>query len=173
MKNLVALHGGSVTAQSDGPGRGSEFTVRLPRLRGPQLAGRSPARRAHVAGRPRRILVVDDNVDAATVLAETLFTMGHEVAVAHDGPAALEVQGRFEAEIAVLDLGLPVMDGYELADKLRHVVPKPLRIIALTGYGQDQDRERSLRAGFDAHLVKPVEIDDLDDAIAQLDRRPT
>jgi CheY-like chemotaxis protein len=167
-KNLVALHGGSISAQSRGADCGSEFAVRLPLLRDSQPA-LPPPQSARVAGRRRRILVVDDNVDAATVLVETLVMMGHEVAVAHDGAGALEVQGSFAADIGVLDLGLPVMDGYELAVKLRRATPKPLRLIALTGYGQEQDRERSTQAGFDAHLVKPVEIDYLDEVIAKLE----
>jgi signal transduction histidine kinase len=169
VKNLVTLHGGSVSAHSRGSDCGSEFAVRLPLLRDSQLGARSTPQKTRVTGRRRRILVVDDNVDAASLLAETLLTMGHEVAVAHDGAGALQMQGSFQAEIGVLDLGLPVMDGYELAVKLRHATPKQLRLIALSGYGQDQDRERSAQAGFDAHLVKPVDIDHLDEVIAKLD----
>ena len=166
VKNLVGLHGGTVSAHSQGPGLGSEFVVRLPALR---VAPR-PAVRAGTESRPpaqggRRVLVVDDNVDAAVILAETLSTMGHQVAVAHDGPEALRVQASFNAEVGVLDLGLPVMDGYELASRMRRGAVQPLRLIALTGYGQDQDRERTTQAGFDAHLIKPVELQELDELI--------
>ena len=168
VKNLVTLHGGSVSACSQGPGRGSEFVVRLPALSdAPRLSARSTPEVAR-SGRARRVLVVDDNVDAAEILAETLLTLGHEVAIAHDGPQALSVQARFDADIGVLDLGLPVMDGYELASRMRRLAKKPLRLIALTGYGQDQDRERTSQAGFDAHLVKPVEVQQLNELISDL-----
>jgi signal transduction histidine kinase len=169
VKNLVALHGGNVTAHSDGPGRGSKFVVRLPML---HLALRHPHHpqepRPLATVRARRVLVVDDNVDAAETLAEALLAMGHEVKVAHDGPEALGIQAGFQAEIGVLDLGLPVMDGYELAARMRQNGGGRLRLIALTGYGQDQDRARTAEAGFDAHLVKPVELDELNDLISGL-----
>jgi signal transduction histidine kinase/CheY-like chemotaxis protein len=158
--NLVALHGGSVSAHSEGPGRGSEFAVRLPMLRiappPPPAEKQRPALQ-----RGRRILLVDDNEDGADTLAEALRIIGHDVAVAHNGPDALSIQERFRAEIGLLDLGLPVMDGYELASRLRRISGDALHLVALTGYGDDQDRERTSKAGFDAHLLKPVELDEL------------
>jgi CheY-like chemotaxis protein len=109
----------------------------------------------------RRILIVDDNHDAAESIADGLLELGHEVHVAHDGPSALAIAARFKPDICLLDIGLPVMDGYELARRLRasHDLPEGARIIALTGYGQDADRRRSSEAGFSAHVVKPVDLD--------------
>jgi CheY-like chemotaxis protein len=117
----------------------------------------------------RKILVVDDNADAAEMLAEFLLSMGHEVVVAHDGPEALIRQAEFHPDVAVLDLGLPVMDGYELASRLQQVAEEPLRLIALTGYGQDEARQRTRMAGFDAHLIKPIEMEKLIEVIAHLE----
>jgi CheY-like chemotaxis protein len=102
------------------------------------------------------VLVVDDNEDAGLLLAEMLRTMGHEVRVAVDGPRALDAMKHFTPHVAILDLGLPVMDGYELASELRKRLGSSVRLMALTGYGQERDRERSRNAGFDAHLVKPI-----------------
>ena len=105
-----------------------------------------------------RILVVDDNEDAAELLATALRTHGHEVRIAHDAPTAMNVATSFAPEVAFLDIGLPVMDGYEVARRLRHDIPiQQMRIVALSGYGQQADRERAARAGFDDYLVKPVE----------------
>ena len=174
VRNLVSLHHGTVTALSDGPGCGSEFVVRLPVVReahapeptSAQAAPREPARCAL----PRRVLVVDDNEDAAELLAEMLDQVGHEVAVATDGPRALAMLDAFQPEVAVLDIGLPVMDGYELAVKLRErLVDVPLRLIAVTGYGQDHDRARSRKAGFELHFVKPLHPDKLITAIERGD----
>jgi CheY-like chemotaxis protein len=107
-----------------------------------------------------RVLVVDDNVDAAATLHEFIATLGHESAVAYDGLAALELASSFQPDIAVLDIGLPVMDGYELARKLREQPGRDkLRLIAVTGYGQETDRARAREAGFDHHLVKPIALD--------------
>ncbi|HSK03861.1 MAG TPA: ATP-binding protein [Kofleriaceae bacterium] len=169
VRSLVQLHGGEVTAHSAGPGQGSELVVRLP------LAGDQPPDREPRAVRPaelpearhkRRVLVVDDNVEAAELISGALRALGHEVAVAHDGAEALKLAGRFRPEVAVLDIGLPVMDGYELARRLReHPDVGPGRLIALTGYGQAGDRARSRDAGFDVHLIKPVDVRALADAI--------
>src|SRR5690606_166086 len=157
VKSLVELHGGSVAAHSGGLGRGSRFEVLLPLAR-PVLGApepRPPITRA--SGAIRRVLVVDDNPDAADTLAEALRTCGYEVAVSHDGPAALALARSFAPEAAVLDIGLPVMDGYELGRRLRELQPA-VRLIALSGYGQDGDRQRSEAAGFSVHLVKPVDL---------------
>ena len=171
-RSMVDLHGGTITARSEGPGRGSEFIVRLPLSVTRSVPAEASAAEASApAPRPSglRILLVDDNLDAVEVLAEALRSFGHEVAVAHDGPEALTVARDFRPNTALLDIGLPVMDGYELAMALRKVQgPDPLRLIALTGYGQDADKARSQGAGFDVHLVKPVDLDTvaalLDDA---------
>jgi CheY-like chemotaxis protein len=103
------------------------------------------------------VLLVDDNRDAAEMLAELLRAAGHEVAVAFDGPSALGVAVELQPEVALLDIGLPVMDGYDLARRLKDTLPAALRLVAITGYGQEHDHRRSQEAGFDAHLVKPVQ----------------
>jgi signal transduction histidine kinase len=160
VKSLVQLHGGSVSAVSDGAGRGSEFVVRLPaaaKQEGADEPSTATDARIRRAQKPRRILVIDDNVDAAVLLAEVLRAAGHEVTVAHDGPQALHALVGFSPEVAIVDIGLPVMDGYELAERLREALSgKQPRLIAATGYGQEHDRVLSARAGFDAHLVKPI-----------------
>jgi PAS domain S-box-containing protein len=163
-RSLCELHGGTIEAASAGAGRGSTFTVTLPRAAAgaaaaaPGPAG-APAARAQSGV---RVLVVDDNVDAAVMLHELLAGMGHELAVAHDGLAALELATSFRPDVAVLDIGLPVMDGYELARKLREQLgSEKLRLIAVTGYGQDSDRARAREAGFDHHLIKPIALDAL------------
>lgn len=164
VKNFVEFHGGQVGASSEGPGRGSEFWVRLPLLDSrevtpsvlhPDLRDMAPAVRG------RRVLVVDDNADAAHALAEVLTHVGHDVAIAHDGPSALALAAQRAPEVALLDIGLPVMDGYELASRLRELVGDDLMLVAITGYGQESDRERARRAGFDHHRVKPVAVPEL------------
>jgi PAS domain S-box-containing protein len=144
-KSLCELHGGSITAASDGPGTGSTFTVTLPR------AGR----------RAMRVLVVDDNVDLARTLHAHLAKLGHEPAIAHDAPSALDVAAAFRPDIAVLDIGLPQIDGYQLARKLREQLgADTLRLIAMSSYG-DADHARATDAGFEHHLVKPIALEAL------------
>ena len=166
VRSLIERHGGSVSARSDGPGKGSEFMIRLP-LDGRADAGAEakPALPAAAAPGPGavRILVVDDNQDGAEMLAEALIGKGYDTRVAHDAPAALRVAAEFLPDFALLDLGLPVMDGYELAAHLRELPGLAgLRLIAVTGYGQASDRRRTRDAGFHGHLVKPVDIDAID-----------
>ncbi len=162
VKSITILHGGQVDVRSAGPGKGSEFVVRLPRA--PSWArnvsaepaprdGIEPARRA-----PLRILVVDDNVDAADSLAETLHELGHETAVAYDGPEGLVKARALDPEVALLDIGLPVMDGYELARSLKKEHGDQMTLVAVTGYGQPADRARAKEAGFHHHFVKPIHL---------------
>jgi CheY-like chemotaxis protein len=167
VRNLVKLHGGTVTARSEGLGKGSEFVLDFP-----VLVTEAPADSARAAVQPRppaaaakRVLVVDDNNDAATTLKLGLEAIGHLVVTAPDGPTALELARMFQPEVAFLDIGLPAMDGYELARHLRQVpgIPPGLKLIAVTGYGLESDRQRTLAAGFSAHLVKPVSFDSLAD----------
>jgi signal transduction histidine kinase/CheY-like chemotaxis protein len=159
VKHVVQLHEGSVSAHSDGTDRGSTFVVRLPRAPDapPRTVRREFTAAAQAAG---RILVVDDDADAAETLARLLQLEGYTVCTAADGTAALEVMQTFEADLAVLDIGLPDMDGYNLARTLR-AGPRGARlaIVALTGYGREHDRSRALAAGFDEHLVKPVSVE--------------
>jgi signal transduction histidine kinase len=155
---LAELHGGTVSARSEGPARGSTFTLRLPAS--PVAA--AVAEPAPAPTRGVRLLLVDDNRDACDMLAAALRQAGYEVAVAYDGPEALAGAAETPPDVALLDIGLPVMDGYELASRLREGHHGgPLRLIALSGYGQEGDRERSKQVGFDQHLVKPVALDAL------------
>ncbi|MEO8843456.1 MAG: PAS domain S-box protein [Kofleriaceae bacterium] len=156
VRSLVAMHDGTITASSEGRDRGSSFTLTLPAA---ARATTVPIERITSTRLPevsRRILVVDDNTDAAELMAELFRRGGHHTVVAHDGPSALQVAATFAPEIAILDIGLPVMDGYELARRLRDQLGS-IHLIALTGYGQASDRERAVAAGFDLHLVKPVD----------------
>jgi len=158
VKRIVEMHGGSVTAHSDGLGLGSEFVVRIPAVEGPrrELA----ADRTAVAGAParRRVLVVDDNADAAESLAALLSISGHETRMAHDGPEALQQAERFHPDIVFLDIGMPTLDGHETARLIRRQPwGKNMVLVALTGWGQHEDRRRSKDAGFNHHLVKPAD----------------
>jgi CheY-like chemotaxis protein len=164
-RSLAALHGGTLGAQSDGPGRGSRFMLRLPlQLAGTQADAPAGTEGWRVAtqGSVRRVLIVDDNQDAATTMATLLEALGHVPVVAHDGPSALQLLEQQAVDIAVLDIGLPVMDGYELAQRIRaRDGGSALKLIALTGYGQAEDRLKSAAHGFDEHLVKPVDMETL------------
>jgi PAS domain S-box-containing protein len=172
-RTLTALHGGTIEAHSAGPGQGSEFTVRLPvstqvvqRFGEP---GDAILRRA--AGTSRRILVVDDNRDAAEMICALLESLGHEVQIAEDASQALSVVNAFHPDLAILDIGLPVMDGYALGRELRERMGKATPVlVALSGYGQDEDQRRSEEAGFAAHLVKPVDAERLIGVVEKLAR---
>lgn len=156
VKTLAEKHGGSVRAHSEGRGRGAEFVVRLPAAHGPvdTVQVSAPITSGH---RPLRILLVDDNEDAAILLAEALERFGHDVRCAHDGPTGYQMATSDPPEVALLDIGLPVMDGWELAARLRaHPLTAAVKLVAVTGYGQPDDRRRAREAGFAAHLVKPI-----------------
>ena len=163
VRNLVELHGGTVSAHSPGSGQGSTFTVRLPAAGAPACAGEAspPAALATVLPRPgrgRRVLVVDDNEDFAELLADLLATEGHEVLQVHDGPAALRAVEAFRPEVAVLDVGLPVMDGFELSQRLaERLGPEAPAVLGVSGYGQAPDLARARSAGFQRLLVKPAD----------------
>jgi len=171
VRSLTEMHGGRVEARSEGAGKGSEFTVRLPLAPSmPDSRGTPEPRSArHEVSRTpaRHILVVDDNVDSAQTLGKALEVMGNEVRIAHDGMKALEAAAEFVPDVILLDIGLPAMDGYEVARRLRSMPQlKHVVLIAQTGWGQEQDRRRSEEAGFDHHLVKPVDFSALEKLLA-------
>jgi two-component system, sensor histidine kinase len=160
VRNVVEMHGGTVTAQSEGHGRGSCFTIALPPAVVESAVPATAAAGAAATESGRRFLVVDDNADAAGTLAMLLEMMGHTVSVAHSGEAALAAVQAFEPDIVVLDIGMPGMDGYEVARRLK--VRTDLRrrpvLVAATGWGTEADRARAMQAGFDRHLTKPIEV---------------
>jgi signal transduction histidine kinase len=159
--SLVALHGGTVAVASDGEGKGAAFTVALPALEAPPAAAAEPVPRARRgATSPRRVLIVDDNEDAAELMGEALQLAGHTVQIAHDGARGLEIAAEFDPDCVMLDIGLPTIDGYDVARQIRRDDGQRHRtLVAITGYGQDGDVRRSLDAGFDHHLVKPVSLE--------------
>jgi CheY-like chemotaxis protein len=171
VRGLVELHGGAVEARSGGLGEGCEFVVRLPILEAP---ARAPAEPEPDVERPRRrakrrILVVDDNRDAAESLAKLLRLKGHDLAVAHDGLEAVRAATTFRPDVLLLDIGMPKMNGYEAA---RHVREQPwgkdMVLVAVTGWGHEEDKRRATEAGFDHHLTKPVEPSGLEKLLATL-----
>jgi len=172
VRSLVGLHGGAVEARSQGPGHGSEFIVYLPVCpEAPRIAAAAPAPPKAPRLDGARVLIVDDNQDAADMLAVVLTDWGHTVRVARDGPAALRLVEQFTPDIGLLDIGLPVMDGYELARRLRaDPALAQLRLIAVTGYGQARDRAAAEQAGFDEHFVKPVDLAALKASLTRFSR---
>jgi len=160
VRSLVGMHGGSVEARSEGPGLGSEFIVRLPLLIDQRASTEQPRRMKPLPS--RRILIVDDSRDGGESLATLLRVLGAEVALAHSGRHALDCVDTFKPDVVLLDIGMPGMDGYEVARRIRaNPANRHISLIALTGWGQDEDRRRSVAAGFDHHLVKPADIEQL------------
>jgi signal transduction histidine kinase len=192
VQRLVQMHGGEVSAASDGPGKGSEFVIRLPRLQaieepateapdvpsevvsGSEVASVvAPLVTVSTAGMVRRILIADDNNDALESLATLLQLSGHEVFTATNGGTALQSAERHLPEVALLDIGMPLLDGYEVAKRIRaQPWGQRITLVALTGWGQDSDRRRSREAGFDSHLVKPLDLETLTDLLARLPSGP-
>jgi PAS domain S-box-containing protein len=168
VRGLVDLHRGTVEAMSDGPGKGSKFIVRLPLASSVPSAAETEAEGPPAATVGRRVLVADDNKDAADALAMLLEFAGHEVRVAHGGRAALSLAQTFRPDVAILDIGMPELSGYDVAKELRRE-PWGARmcLVALTGWGQDEDRQRAKNAGFDRHLTKPVDADALELLLAE------
>ena len=161
---VVMLHGGRIEVRSAGAGRGAEFVMRLPLAR-----GRTEQPASHyAAGAPVRVLVADDNRDAADSLQRVLALYGHEVRVAYDGASALRIGKEFRPRVAVLDIAMPGSDGYEVARAIRKQQGREVTIVALTGWGQDADRRRAIDSGFDYHLVKPVDPGKLNDLLAEV-----
>jgi PAS domain S-box-containing protein len=178
VRRLVEMHGGRVEVRSEGPGKGSEFLARLPALTDPAskpLRKTADAFFASAAKGPRRMLIVDDNVDSAESMAVLLRLHGYEVRLAYDGQAALEEARAFRPQVIFLDLDLPKIDGYEVARRLRlEPVMQDMMMVAMTGYGQEEHRQRTHEAGFQAHLVKPVDFDEVEELLSStLDNRST
>jgi CheY-like chemotaxis protein len=164
VRGLVEMHGGRVEARSDGPGRGSEFVVQLPLPTTVPDVAEAPLRAPTAPPASRRILVADDNVDAAESLALLLRLEGHAVEVVHDGAQAVAAVARERPDVALLDIGMPRLNGYEAAQRLRALATAddaPMLLVAVTGWGQRDDRRRASAAGFDHHLTKPVDFERL------------
>jgi CheY-like chemotaxis protein len=170
----AAYNAGSIEVYSAGLGHGTQFIVRLP-LVPPKSAVKlhSRATPSHSApdGPTRRVLIVDDNIDSSESLALLIQAWGHEVAVAHDGVSALALAAEFLPELALVDIGLPGMNGYELAPRLRQA-HRDLYLVAMTGYGRDEDRKTAHAAGFDLHVVKPADVEELQDCLRTARREP-
>ena len=172
VQRIVGMHKGGVEVFSE-LGKGSEFIVHLPVMAAPANQAPSPHEENTPNGTALRVLVVDDNVDTAEALGLLLVELGHEVLTAHDGPSALEMAVDFRPNVVLLDIGLPGMDGYEVAKKMREQpIFKDLILVAMTGYGQDSDRLRSKEAGFDHHLVKPPDFNKLQHILATVSGKP-
>jgi CheY-like chemotaxis protein len=159
VRRLVEMHGGTVEARSDGLGEGSEFIVRLPIRAAAPIATSGHTSVTGLAAIPqRRILVVDDNVDAADALAELLRDFGHDVRAVHDGPSALEQAALHHPDIVLLDIGMPGCDGYDVARRMRGELGLKATLVALTGFGEARHRRLSRDAGFDEHVTKPLDL---------------
>jgi CheY-like chemotaxis protein len=177
VRTLVEMHGGQVEAHSEGLGKGSTFRVRLPLARA-EAAAPAPAAPSHPEARPeppvarRRVLVVDDNADAALSLSMLLDAMGYEVRTATDGAEAVAMTARYAPQLIFMDLGMPNMDGLEATRRIRTLTGgRDILVAALTGWGQQGDRERTRAAGIDLHLVKPVSSQELDNVLQLLEER--
>jgi CheY-like chemotaxis protein len=160
VRSLVSMHGGTVSAHSDGEGRGAEFVVRLPLAITPALQDEETPSRRRPLPQSARVVVVEDNADSRDLLCEVLIHAGFECRTAETGLTGLQLIEEYEPDIAILDVGLPEIDGFEVARRIRHQERHAqMCLIALTGYGQPQDRAAAREAGFDAHVVKPVDPD--------------
>jgi two-component system CheB/CheR fusion protein len=169
---IVELHRGRIEARSAGPGRGAEFVVRLPRASGvSRPATTSPHYTGYSAAAPVRVLVADDNRDAADSLQRVLALYGHEVRVAYDGATALRIGQEFRPRVAVLDIAMPGSDGYQVAQAIRRQQGREVTLVALTGWGQEADRRRAMESGFDHHLVKPVDPNALNALLAEVSEK--
>ncbi|HEX2541058.1 MAG TPA: ATP-binding protein [Caldimonas sp.] len=173
-RQLVQMHGGTIAVESAGRGRGSTFQVVLPTIASPAEAAATPGARPAATGAPRRVLVADDNVDFANSLANLFRLEGHAVRVAHDGQAAVAAVADFVPDVAFLDIGMPGLSGYDVAAQLRAgEATRGVHLVAVTGWGQSSDKERARAAGFDHHLVKPIDFANVVQLLATLPARTT
>jgi CheY-like chemotaxis protein len=168
VRRLVEMHGGSIAVHSDGVGQGSEFTLRLPTLaKAPWMNEQILPDAETAMRRHRRILIVEDNVDSAKSLGELLEIWGHDIFIAYDGPTAIEEAGKYHPDVILLDIGLPGMNGYQVTQELRQKNDLATAlIIAVTGYGQTEDKERSKQAGIDYHITKPIDFGTLEELLS-------
>ena len=166
VKGITELHGGTVRAESAGPGAGADFLVRLPLATAPPAEAAPRAPEPAPAPRARRVLVVDDNVDAAESLAELVEAFGHEAEVAYDGPSAIEKAHACHPSVVLCDIGLPGLSGYDVARALRTEIGDDVTLVAVTGYAQPEDVRRAADAGFDAHVAKPPDPGKLERLLA-------
>jgi PAS domain S-box-containing protein len=167
-RKIAEMHGGTLSVASEGLGKGSQFTFRMPIAAGQEVPAANPApiSSAQIEPRIERILIVDDNADAAATLNVLLSSLGYQTRVAHAGAEALQLAAEFKPDVVLLDIGLPGIDGYEVARRLRTLIQhRPMKIVAVTGWGQDADKQRSREAGIDVHLVKPIDSTDLQSAL--------
>jgi CheY-like chemotaxis protein len=173
VRSLTRLHGGEVEARSAGLGKGSEFVVSLPLVMQPEPSTRVASDRRPGDGKPRRVVLVEDSEDVRDLFAEALRSCGHVVASAGDGPSGVERIVAERPDVAFIDVGLPGFDGYEVARRVRAALGTGVELVAMTGYGQDDDRTRAADAGFDRHLVKPVDIRRVEAIVAEGATRPS
>ncbi len=171
VRNLLQLHGGTITAESDGLGKGSEFVVRLPIFHGQSVRASAPAAAVSNDGQPRRIVVVEDNQDVRDLLRLKLRRLGHEVHAVADGLAGVQTILDHKPDLALVDIGLPGLDGYEVAERVRRFIGRDVVLVAVSGFGQPEDKRRAMDAGFDDHITKPADVSDLESLLARLPRR--
>jgi len=170
-RGLVDLHHGTIEAKSDGPGRGSEFIVRIPVVTAPSAA-RTTIPRSEERSAGFKVLVADDNVDSAVMLSEALRGLGHDVRIAHDGVASVETALSFAPDVAFLDIGMPRMNGYDAGKQMRDRFGDNITLVAITGWGQEADRRRAREASFDHHLTKPVDLSVVEKLLLDVSRSP-
>ena len=170
VRGLVDLHGGRIEVHSNGPGKGSEFIVRLPLNDVPEFSDQPVAMRGN--GGPKRILIIDDNVDAANTLAALLRHDRHTVMVAHSGPRGIDLVSDFRPEVVLVDLGMPGMNGYEVAQRLRAAGHRDLNLIAVSGYSGEESRRRARDAQFDHYVVKPFDSQVFEELLSRHTRSP-
>ncbi len=172
VRQLVELHGGRVSVHSEGPGKGSEFVVRLPAASPSASSGETPAAVAAPAAAPCHLLIIEDNNDARETLALLLKMLGHRIETAATGPDGVNLAIASRPQVVLIDLGLPGLDGFQVARQIRTALGESVRLVALTGYAQEEDRRRTSDAGFDAHLSKPVELEELNRVLSGVKNSP-